>query len=40
MKKRFSEEQIISILGEDEAGVPPVALPPACYLRHYFLYLA
>ena len=32
MKKRFSDEQIISILREAESGVLPGALPATRYL--------
>jgi hypothetical protein len=40
MKTRFSDEQIISILHEAEAGFGPGTLPQACYVRGYLLHLA
>jgi hypothetical protein len=40
MKKRFSDEQIISILREAEAGVSARTLPQACHFRCHVLYLA
>jgi hypothetical protein len=39
MEKYFSDEQIISILREAEAGVSAQTLTQACYCRRHLLHL-